>query len=421
MDIQNKYKMLKKFNTNFIHWHKGMPLSPHHFQQTDLLYQNINHHLFNYSNPFCYGITSFTIDTTDLLNKNITILELQIIMENRMVINFQATDKQSLKLNLKNRHYNENDFLIYICLTKNNLIYNSQINEYQYYSVASDHVADFNDIEDNASILRLSPALYLSETKTDNSIPIFRCSMKGNQINLTEYDFPTPRFEMCKYSKEIIQKIIDKTLEKIKYAYSQSQVRNKDDYEKYGSLLQKGLYIFKLNINKESQPYEVWQGLARFYIEIINLIEIATVDNSILEYNHNDIRKSFYKVSNAIEQKLKLIDRFYANNIGKFVMENNIFTSNCNPTNSSNLILYFNQNTNYEQWVKNAIISSKAEFQNTINKRVMGFERKIIDYKTIGSFIVVNILIISKQSFDSIYIFNSVNEAECPNSIYLEI
>jgi hypothetical protein len=86
------------------------------------------------------------------------------------------------------------------------------------------------------------------------------------------------------------------------------------------------------------------------------------------------------------------------------------------------LLIQFNEDTDYEKWIKTAIIASQTMLQSVIIQKTTGCTRKIIEMNRIDSVLNVKVEVkfdTSNVKDNLIYIVNYINKSDIPINIYL--
>jgi type VI secretion system protein ImpJ len=85
-----------------VQWWEGMLLSPQHFQQNDIYWQQHLQHRMRCVAPHNWGVRHLRIDHAALANGNVNISELECLLPDGLAIAFPGSyAPQTLELNVK--------------------------------------------------------------------------------------------------------------------------------------------------------------------------------------------------------------------------------------------------------------------------------------------------------------------------------
>ncbi|USO00807.1 MAG: type VI secretion system baseplate subunit TssK [Alphaproteobacteria bacterium] len=377
-----------KFRPRKIHWYEGMPLSPHHFQQSDLLYTETLSYLFSKLMPYHWGIVDIDLDTSDIKDGIIRINNLEAILEDKSIITLPQNkdDKptidltQEFKDNIQNRK-------IKIFLTKpnSNYTYESEYHNKGYNIVQMDHVEDFNNGNNSTCLFKLE-----SEYKiTFDEIPfnytgIQLCTAYEGAlgIQLEEYDPPSIYLKNTHYllqkCKKLIQELKDKTI----HIKKQININNNQfNSSTLNSILLQGILPAEHLLNSEqAHPIKLFSSL----INLLGHISIFSQDfifPDAPQYDHKQILASFNPILTLIKNIINTIKQPYI--LHKFEEHDGGFYQKVEEKHLAGqdifiLISYSNmEKDEIKNWIKQCIIASKNMLDDAVEKRVLGINREI--------------------------------------------
>jgi type VI secretion system protein ImpJ len=309
---------------NFVQWHEGMLLSPHHFQQTDNHIQHLFGLFGSSSYAFCYGVHELKIDTSSLASGVIRVLKVRGIFQDGYCFDFDAVHDQPLEKNLSEY------FLTHSIATKIYLAIparRSGTNELsgdmaRYYSDEVENISDENTGENHINIPILKPKLrLLLENEVDAryvSFPIFEAekSVDGGVVGTK---FIPPYITIDEHSKisELCREIAQIIRNKVSYFSDRKENYKRsvtdESMASLRLLIQAALPLEAIIKINGIQPFEIYKYLLNAISKIISINPTQLIPKMPV-YNHNDLFLTFdgllqyaKNVLNSLKQQYEII------------------------------------------------------------------------------------------------------------------
>lgn len=425
---------------NFIQWHEGMLLSPHHFQQSD---SNIQH-LFSVfgaaHSAFYYGVFDMKVDTAALSSGMIRILKIRGIFQDGYSFNFDAVHDYPLEKNLSEYFLvNAAPIKIYIGIPIRKNGQNELMGDMaRYYSDEIVNVFDENTGENPINIPVLRPKLkLLTEKEVDAryaSFPILEIE-KSVDGGVVDTKFIPPYIAIDEHSciAEMCRDIVQVIRNKIAYFCDRKNNYNTNSAEESMSslklLIQAALPLEAIIKVNGIQPFEVYKCFIDAVTKIIainpsQLIPILPV------YNHEDLFLTFNGLLQYAKNILERLKQQY--NIIRFDKEDQMFKLQMKKEwLEKDEITIGIQNSfscsDYDllNWINGVQIASESMIPLLRDRRVLGAERTILER---GAYITQpnNMKIISVKSksayikpMEKLCLINNTSQHIIPEGVIL--
>lgn len=365
------------FEPNFLQWYDGMPLSCHHFQQMNVREQKVTEYLLSKIAPYFWGVIELEIDLLNAEQKSYFILKnFECIFADYAIVFFPMYAEEPIELEIDTNIVEV--ITIYMSISEEHFAYEQPFQRYK--SVLSEPVADLNTGENREAISKLIPIVELTNKKNNNlSLPIAKISCDLGQLKLLEYDPPSPDFNSCFHSKNLVQNIISSLSTRVNNSYSKLKIKGeKLDFQEYGQIFMEQLWPLQFALSsKNPSPQMIYERFLCLAVNIASIDEIM-IPNFDLKYNHEEILLSFQELAKFIEDKIKAIDKKYSSDLNKFSFNENIYSREIDITQKElEVIMHFTGQ--FEEWIENAIIISQDKFSEAQMMRIIGCKRDIVD------------------------------------------
>jgi type VI secretion system protein ImpJ len=318
---------------NFVHWHEGMLLSPHHFQQSDGYLQQMFSVFGNSSNTFAYGIHEISVDTSALSSGVIRILKVRGIFQDGYYFDYDAVQDQPLEKNLSEYFSAHTTPLkLHLAIARRKIGANELSGDMaRYYPDELTNVNDENTGENLINIPILKPKIrLLTEKEVDErytSFPVFEAekSVDGGVVGT---NFIPPYIVVDEHSKisEICRGLAQAVRGKISYFADR-----KDNYAGIVTdesmaclriLIQAALPLEAIIKINGLQPFEIYKCLLHSAAHIISVNPTQLIP-LLPKYDHTDLWNTFDALQKYIQNILEKMKQKYE--IIRFEKEGAVF------------------------------------------------------------------------------------------------
>lgn len=420
-----------KFDPNYIHWFDGMPLSCHHFQQSDIRYHNVANYLYSTFAPYSHGLINLEIDSPAISRAIVRLTSIECIMPDYSLVFLPIYDESPVEIDLNIHADNEQEQFIYCVSTSDHSLHEVDEVKNRYRSLQGNAVPDMNTGDNHEKIIRLSPIIHLSSQKPPAnflSIPILKFTFRNRNLKILPYDPPSPNFLLARHSKDAVDAVLTELYARLQEAYTQLKLKNNpQDFMSYGYLISREIWPLQALISSACpNPFQVYLSLARLCGMLTTIVD-DVVPKFDCKYDHLNIFDSFIELVEFIKQKINSIKRLYCIDLRKFSFDSNKsrFAIEIPDKESSNLriMLQFRIEHDFTKWIKNAIMTSDNTFESAKLDRVLGCARQIVDSSRVVDNLRTVILQIGlSQTYVKskvLCIGNHINSDMCPIAIYL--
>ena len=300
-----------------IQWHEGMLLAPQHFQQfagrSELLVQSVAMLL----SPFGWGISQFEFDKQTLVAGTLSILNLEAIMPDGLLVTGGSARDVPLELDLKPFADRPPDDPIFIHLTVPEQKSLSTFGESaRYLSAQGPKVVDGTSGEGELYIPRLKPRLELHTaeqvTQKFESLPLLKVRVEGQTFAADDYIPPVLRVLKGSGLADLCGDVVVNVRERAQYLSARVRSRDFDDTDpeaetarpKLAHLVAELPFLEALLNSENSHPYSVYLALCSIAGQVAS-ISHDLVPPQFDPYNHKDLRASFQPVVDFIQRSLR--------------------------------------------------------------------------------------------------------------------
>ncbi|QEK39237.1 type VI secretion system baseplate subunit TssK [Candidatus Nesciobacter abundans] len=371
-----------KFTPYKVQWYEGMPLSPHHFQQSDLTNEKMMGYLISKTSPYHWGLIDMEVDSSKITEGIISINTIEAIMPDRSIIFYPIHDQETLHIKLEEEDFKtSNDLDIFLVKPESRNTYDSQTVSQGYESVTEKDVLDQNNEDHPACILKLKPKYQLAIGEIPNKhigIQIMKIKNGISGIQIAEFDPPCINISKTKNTTSKIQELIKVLRKKTYYMQNNLKLNSDNNAEVMHSIFMQGIIPLDHILNSNyAHPYTLFTSL-------INLLaHISGLDKTILlqdipKYNHKNIFKSFKPLFKFINSILDSIKEPYS--LKQFINKDGIFFIDLpKETGNALFVLVKDYSMNFSetmQWIENAVISTQSMLEEALETRVLGLKRE---------------------------------------------
>jgi type VI secretion system protein ImpJ len=379
--------------TDAIQWHEGMLLLPQHFQQNDeRLQELINFHISEVS-PYHWGIKSFEIEESLLVNGMLQITILEAIMPDSTVISSYASEGEVVTLDLTEYEadFDREDQLIYVGIP----LYvkgaaNASNSNSRYATIEGEPVVDENTGDGETRIPRLVPNLSLfvgnKPPSTYASFPIMLIGRDSNAY--MQKDLIPPVLKVRKNSAlgKKCTFICSRIREKVAYLSERMLSRTEGymtrDAEDAARALSTGLIPFEAYLNSQAtHPFQLYTSLCSLAGHVAAL-HPSQIPPLFEPYDHDNLQATYDRVVNFIFLMIDRIQegyavvpfvqqgRDYALTLRKEWMEEKFILGAKSPVTMSMHEL--------AAWVQSCVIVTDSFVTSSMDNRVLGLTRKLV-------------------------------------------
>ncbi|MDR3187297.1 MAG: type VI secretion system baseplate subunit TssK [Holosporaceae bacterium] len=379
---------------DFVQWHEGMLLSPHHFQQSDSHIQHLLSAFGSSCTAFGFGVFELKVDTSALSSGVVRILKASGIFQDGLYFDFDAVHDQPLEKNLGDYFAsNSSAVKIYLAVPARRAGENELAGEMaRYCSGEISGVCDANTGENAINIPILKPKLkLLLQSEADAryvSFPIFEAekSMDGGVVST---NFIPPFIALDEHSKilELCREIAQVMRNKASYFSDR-----KDNYSRTVTdesmaslrlLIQAVLPLEAIIRINGIQPFEVYKHLIDAITKIIAINPIQLIPR-LTVYDHNDLFFTFDGLLRSARNILNQLKQQYE--IIHFEKEGSVFKLQIKKEWLGKEEIAIGVQKTFAMssddmlaWIAGMQIASESMLPAIRDKRVLGAERKILE------------------------------------------
>lgn len=436
------------FNAYPIQWHEGMFMMPQHFQQNDILIQNLTYFHTSHITPYHWGIIDYSIDPSLLSQGILKVETLHGVMPDGTIVFFPQEPEDSLELVLSEISDKKGgSHTVYLTLPKFSQKGVDGTRLSHRYKTVECPTQDLNTPDSSVSITRLKPILSLTHTRTGHKdkwlLPLCRVARKGKHFSELPYLPPCiyipSKGDLMRKLKSLAKRVREKIL------YLQKKVRER-------ARMTSSLYDAQSIWQFDTMRRHLIVGLVSFegllqqerlhpfplYRELIGLGGRCAATQwggsapIFSPYQHDNLLECFDEVCTYIEQVLDQIVEAYR--VHLFDQKERLFRLSLEKNwVKDKLIIGLKSPANVPessmvQWLNNAVIVSQSHVERAQENRILGAPRahiqsaqriKLIpDRGTILCEITPDTRFIAPE--EKLYIFNiSDQEEQRPESIVL--
>lgn len=310
--------------SNFVQWHEGMLLSPHHFQQADNNLQSMLSTVALSSYAFCYGVNELKVDTSALSSGVIRILKARGIFQDGFCFDYDAVKDHPCEKNLSQYFLTHSTATkVFLAIPARNIGTNELYGDMaRYYSDEMTNIADENTGENSINIPILKPRLkLLTQDEVDGRytyFPIFEVE-KSVDNGIVSTNFLPPLITIDEHSKisELCREIVQMIRGKVSYFADRKENYNQtavdESMNNLRLLIQSALPLEAMVKINGIQPFEIYKMLLESMAKIISLNPTQLIPMMPV-YDHNDLYATFHgmldyakNILNALKQKYYIV------------------------------------------------------------------------------------------------------------------
>ncbi len=381
-----------------IQWYEGMLLSPQHFQQLDMRWQQILSHHISHLSPYHWGILSLKFDPVTLPTGILRVLELKALMPDGLLVEFIAKpDGPQLELDLTSNkellHHPKSPHsgTIHFCVPDYTLGSSPVVGDWpRYDSIEGAEIADDNVHDNVIQIPRLLPklSLHIGEVPPSRfvSFPIAHISILEDTYVLSS--FMPACFYVSQLSSlgEKVGQLMRKFREKAAYLSEKWQTLIgtpllSESSAQLRPLVQCLPLMEPLILSGKAHPSQIHGALCQV-AGLLSALRLGQIPPLFQPYNHNDILGSTNPliewcntILDSLEKAYSLILFTQRDQAFSVMLQEEIFTKKLligikAPSGMSENEL--------EDWMKDAIIVSESLLESVRVRRITGAPRKMI-------------------------------------------
>jgi type VI secretion system protein ImpJ len=379
--------------SNFIQWHEGMLLSPHHFQQSDNHIQHLFSLFGSSVSAFFYGVRDIKVDTSSLGSGVVRILKVNGIFQDGYCFDFDAIHDHPLEKNLSEYFVvNFSAVKIFLAIPARRIGENELSGDIARYYSDEIIVNDENTGEHSTNISILKPRLkLLLENEVDAryiSFPVLEVEKSADGgIVCTKFippyiviDEHSRIAEMCRDVAGIIRgKVAYFTDRKDNFACSVTD----ESMSNLRLLVQAALPLEAMIKTNGIQPFEIYKLLLTSVAKIISINPTQLIPR-IPPYNHNDLYVTFdgllsyaKNILDTMKQQYSVVHfnkdeyMFKLQMKKEWLQNDEIAIGVQGALSSSDLDLM--------RWISGLQIASESMLQTIKDRRILGAERSIME------------------------------------------
>jgi type VI secretion system protein ImpJ len=180
-----------------VSWSEGMLLSPHHFQQNDIYWNNLLHRRLSTLQPHAWGVLDMALDPTELTKGRVVFQRLRCVMTDGLVIDYPGHfAPAALSLDLSGNDWNQQKQVrVHLRVPVRGKGAASDIGDMQRYTIEPGNLeADENTGKDEIVVDRMRPKLSLaagdSVAKSYSSVPLLELYGDSRGVHLAPFHPP---------------------------------------------------------------------------------------------------------------------------------------------------------------------------------------------------------------------------------------
>lgn len=380
--------------SNFVQWHEGMLLSPHHFQQSDNNLQSMLSTIAMSSYPFCYGISELKIDTSALPSGVVRVLKARGIFQDGFCFDYDAIKDHPCEKNLSEYFLTHSTAIkIFLAIPARNIGTNELYGDMaRYYSDEMLNIADENTGENNINIPILKPRLkLLTQEEIDGRytyFPIFEAE-KSVDNGIVGTNFLPPFITIDEHSKisELCREIVQMIRTKVSYFADRkenyNQTASDESMDNLRLLIQAALPMEAMVRINGIQPFEIYKVLLESMARIISLNPTQLIPTMPI-YNHNDLFATFNgmleyakNILDALKQKYYIVK--FDKDESKFMLQMKKEWLEKDEIAIGIRRHFSSTEDEILGWIKGLQIASESMMSAIRDRRILGAERSIME------------------------------------------
>jgi len=315
-----------------VSWSEGMMLSPQHFQQNDIYWNNYLHHQLSVLQPYCWGVLDLALDGAELLKGRVVFERLRCVMNDGLLIDFPGHFvPQDMSLDLSKHDWNvEPRVVVQLRVPIRGKGAASNIGDMQRYTTEPGSLeADENTGKDEIAVDRLRPKMSLvagvSVAKCYCSFPLLELRGDSRGVHLTEYHPPLLRSDASLFLGDAsLQRVLKNLSEAMWKKYRELLGVRIDDrgesrYDGESSAqvmaaryLVMGLPRFDVLLQSgTTHPYDLYVALSQL-VGFLAATPGASQPPAMLAYDHNQCMPLFQRAIDYVLVQLARMNADYS-------------------------------------------------------------------------------------------------------------
>lgn len=378
-----------------IQWYEGMLLSPQHFQQQELRWQQLSSIHLNHLSAHHWGVIELEFDPVTLPTGLLRILNLKAIMPDGLVLShFAKPESTQLELDLNNfkQKIMETGATIYLAVpdyVDGLSPIKSELPRFD--AVEGDSVTDDNAADNVIQMPRLLPRISLmlcdAPPARYTSFPLAKVGYSDESFNLKPFLPPCFRIPQVSMLGEKCGLLVQRLREKSAYLSEKWQAQLGtaligETAAQMRPLVQSLPVIEPLLLSDVAHPFQLYQALCQVagYVSTLRLGQIPPIFPS---YNHNDLLATFQPLFDWVNIVIDSIEKAYS--ILLFAKRDRLFTIKIQSEIFTPQILVGlkapSTMTEGElaDWMRDAIITTESHFESARIRRITGAHREVVE------------------------------------------
>lgn len=377
-----------------IQWYEGMLLSPQHFQQQDLRWQQLQSIQLSHLSTHHWGLIDLAFDPVTLPSGLLRVLNLCAIMPDGLVVTHTSlpdAPQLELDLNASRQKIMELGATVYLAVPEHTDGLSPVRSEMPRFDVtAGENILDDNAIDNVIQIPRLVPrvSLVISDAPPARytSFPIAKIGYVDEAFILKPYVPACFRVPQVSLLGEHCGLIVRRLREKVAYLSEKWQAQLGtpligETAAQMRPLVQSLPIIEPLLLSNEAHPYQLYQALCQVagYVATLRLGQTPPIFPS---YNHDDLFATFQPLFEWIHIVIDSIEKAYS--ILLFAQRDRLFTINIQPEIFTPQLLVglkapsAMSEGELSDWMRDAIIATESHFESVRVRRITGAHRAIV-------------------------------------------
>ena len=389
-----------------VHWSEGMFLSPHHFQQSGVHFEQQLAHQLKRVSPFYWGLLQIKFDEIALTHNRLTVNEVQGVMPDGTLIQYMmggsvsdtgSTALDALTLDLSEAEVDSNK-PFYVCLALPKLTDACASDEdtelKRYTSINSGLTVDQNDVNNKVDIVRLRPVLRLvvEESLSPNytAFPIARLVMSiDGSFTMLPYTPPLLSIWPKGWGERLtLGSKVESLLARVRSRANQLRSFLVDERSAGFTIESQKQRIHYLTsrlpraevlLESDCHPFEIYQAMVEFAANLAPLND-DPVAPKCPRYNHDRLDDTFSPVMSFIERTIDRVRLDFSSLTFVRAADENFTAKMPSGRTDDKLMLAFElpSGVSVEQtaeWVKNAYICRKEDYETLEVSRNLGLSR----------------------------------------------
>ncbi len=385
-----------------VQWHEGMLLAPQHFQQADLRTEALVAHVAASTTPYGWGVHAFRLDPVALPNGVLRVLELDAILPDGLVVQYDPERDPELSIDLTqiDEVAPGQDVSVHLVVgRRQESAALASGSSPRYRSVESLEVLDLNTGEDPLAVPRLRPAARLI---AGPEIPerfvgftLARIAVQGDVYALQDYTPPALTLRACPELSEAVRARAARLRERAVYLQDQLKKGGVDpsrssvvrSVRQLRGLVQ-GLPVLEGVLGSpEVHPFQLYLALAG-YLGSAASVRDDYVPPPVPRYVHGELTSTFRPLLNAMDEIERLVHQAFRTE--PFSEREDGFTIRLPADVDDRLVVGVQtggilEGDTLRRWIETAQIATADRMELVRLRRVRGAVRRIVErYDPLG-------------------------------------